>query len=1029
MKLIHARYVVDLFKKLHKHRIGTTRIQGLARKMCDYLPQQKANMLTDTVVRWKLQDAERCLKKARYDNTQSWRREKQLLEQENVVAEYEVIWSCEKSAYARALRQKLRKKTTFLKKKQNRVREVPDEIEGILIADQDVSSFTANPRVYGGTEISAEEESVLSLPPNYTLYEKIDPRECEIEVEKSLAKARWTIREKEQQAQNPNRETQTRRVFDHRTQTFTFAEMRGPDMPFNKRITLPSPLDIDTEVKLRSLGASLKRTIEAASSDKVETNLTKQQHAGLKKLDKRIKNNEIVVFQTDKSGRFAVDTPANYLQAGEQHTANDEVITREEYLQIEDTMNAHSTVWMRMLRAGVAQNDQTRCSHNMVSKNCPPPPFYTLRKDHKVIVNPVPELPVPEPPTRPVCGASQAPNGRLSYVMNLIVGEVWKNNRDSVCLSTEEMCAEIDRVNQVNANSPIVIGSTDVKALYPSLDIDFTVSKVCEVISQSTLRFEGLWYEEIALYVAVHTSQEDLQIQRLDEVCPSRTTNRGSKPTVKSLVHSSIEKRYNNWRKPSREPDELEKRALLVAALAIGMKHVMKNHTYNYANTIKRQARGGPIGLDLTGSITQVYVIWWNNELRRRLTSIGISLCMKKCYVDDVNYGLPPTPPGARYLDGELYIEEALTIQDTLVPDDERTMRIILAVGNDIHESTQLEYDCPSKYDDNKMPILDLKVWVNEENVIMHEFYAKDVSSKAVVHCKSALPENVKRTVLSQEGLRRLLNCSRQIPWDEKAKHLTEFSKQLQFSGYNKSFRFHTIASSIKAYNTLRTREDDGERPLYRPRSWNESERREEKSKKKNEWFQKDGEVTVLFVPPTPNSMLTKALRVVATKSEIKMRIAERSGTSLKRKLQRSNPFKPKNCDRDDCFICQTGGKGNCDAEGVTYNIECEWCGVAVIEGEYIGQSSQNAYTRGKKHLSELDQKLEKSVLWKHARRKHDGVIPDFRMNVTGVYRRDTMIRQISEAVRINEKGMGNLMNDKTEWQLNHIPRLASTID
>ena len=96
--------------------------------------------------------------------------------------------------------------------------------------------------------------------------------------------------------------------------------------------------------------------------------------------------------------------------------------------------------------------------------------------------------------------------------------------------------------------------------------------------------------------------------------------------------------------------------------------------------------------------------------MRRRLTSIGIHLCMKKCYVDDVNYGLPPTPPGARYLDGELYIEDALTIQDTLIPADERTMKIILAVGNDIHESTQLEYDCPSRYDDNKMPILELKV-------------------------------------------------------------------------------------------------------------------------------------------------------------------------------------------------------------------------------------------------------------------------------------------------------------------------------
>ena len=31
---------------------------------------------------------------------------------------------------------------------------------------------------------------------------------------------------------------------------------------------------------------------------------------------------------------------------------------------------------------------------------------------------------------------------------------------------------------------------------------------------------------------------------------------------------------------------------------------------------------------------------------------------------------------------------------------------------NDIHLSVQLEVDCPSKHDDNRMPILDLNVWV-----------------------------------------------------------------------------------------------------------------------------------------------------------------------------------------------------------------------------------------------------------------------------------------------------------------------------
>ena len=472
---------------------------------------------------------------------------------------------------------------------------------------------------------------------------------------------------------------------------------------------------------------------------------------------------------------------------------------------------------------------------------------------------------------------------------------------------------------------------------------------------------------------------------------------------------------------PLREPDENEKRKLLVSALAIGMKHIMKIHVYNYANVIKRQQKGG--------GIAQVYMIWWNRELKRKLTMLGIVLRMKKCYVDDVNYGLPPTPPGLRYDNGQLHIEEAMTVHDVLIAEDIRTMQIITAIGNSIHESTQLEYDCASLHDDKKMPILDLKVWVNETNHIMHEFYAKDVSSKSVTHHDSALPDDVKMTVLTQEGLRRLLNCSRTLPWDAKAHHLTEFSKRLQFSGYDQQFRYHVIASALNAYDCLRKKEDDGERPLYRPRTWNASERRNNKQTKKTEWFKKNGESTVLFVPPTPNSVLVKALRVVAKRSDVNMRIVERAGTSLKRQLQRSNPFRPSNCERVDCLICQTGGKGNCETEGITYEIGCLWCGGEVAEGRYIGHSSQNGYTRGKKHLSDLNQKRGGSVLWKHAQRKHEEIIPDYRMNVTGVYREDAMKRQIAEAVRIGDAGLAMLMNDKTEWQLNHVPQLTTTTE
>ena len=68
-------------------------------------------------------------------------------------------------------------------------------------------------------------------------------------------------------------------------------------------------------------------------------------------------------------------------------------------------------------------------------------------------------------------------------------------------------------------------------------------------------------------------------------------------------------------------------------------------------------------------------------------------------------------------------------------------------------KSIQIAVDYPSRHEDNLMPILDLKV-----------FYAKEVSSKMMLSSRSALPMKVKRTVLTQEVLRVLLNCNPKMP-------------------------------------------------------------------------------------------------------------------------------------------------------------------------------------------------------------------------------------------------------------------------
>ena len=72
---------------------------------------------------------------------------------------------------------------------------------------------------------------------------------------------------------------------------------------------------------------------------------------------------------------------------------------------------------------------------------------------------------------------------------------------DTVCLGTEEMVAEIDRVNTSKPSGDLIIGLADVRVLYPSLDIDFTVHQVCDMLTVTEVKFQGLWYKEIGLYL------------------------------------------------------------------------------------------------------------------------------------------------------------------------------------------------------------------------------------------------------------------------------------------------------------------------------------------------------------------------------------------------------------------------------------------------------------------------------------------------------------------------------------------------
>jgi hypothetical protein len=77
--------------------------------------------------------------------------------------------------------------------------------------------------------------------------------------------------------------------------------------------------------------------------------------------------------------------------------------------------------------------------------------------------------------------------------------------------------------------------------------------------------------------------------------------------------------------------------------------------------------------------------------------------------------------------------------------------------------------------------------------------------------------------------------------------------------------------------------------------------------------------------------------------------------------------------------------------------------------------------------MQDFDGRTTGSVMWRHCRERHNGEIPDFRMDITGHYRNDAMLRQIAEAVRIHSSNSqyNELINNKTEWNYVSFPRVV----
>ena len=303
----------------------------------------------------------------------------------------------------------------------------------------------------------------------------------------------------------------------------------------------------------------------------------------------------------------------------------------------------------------------------------------------------------------------------------------------------------------------------------------------------------------------------------------------------------------------------------------------------------------------------------------------------------------------------------------------------------------------------------------------------KPMANKHVVHKDSAISYQSKINILVADLVRIMCNVSRLCEEEERTRKAQEFMIRMQYSGYSKKERSIVFVKAKYKYKKKIEEDTTGTRPMYRSKTWNEEDRKKEKIAKRTNWYKKGGYETVFFVDATPDQELAKKCEEIFKKSELKIKVIERSGQSVKQALSRSDPFKSKNCKNDSCEVCLTEENVNCKIREVVYCISCDGTketGEKCTNIKYIGETSRSIGERFAEHrkayLHEEEEQKKKSVFYDHLTKVHDGIPQPMKLEIIASCPGDAMLRQMTEAVKISEEKP--VANTKEEWVQN-IPR------
>ena len=62
---------------------------------------------------------------------------------------------------------------------------------------------------------------------------------------------------------------------------------------------------------------------------------------------------------------------------------------------------------------------------------------------------------------------------------------------------------------------------------------------------------------------------------------------------------------------------------MFTEAMRVVLSFIMENHLYTFDGQIKLQSKGDPIGLQLTGVLAQLFMVWWERQFKIKMDENG----------------------------------------------------------------------------------------------------------------------------------------------------------------------------------------------------------------------------------------------------------------------------------------------------------------------------------------------------------------------------------------------------------------------